>query len=161
MNSLTTDPALVPELLVSDTLKSIRFWCGLCGFQIEYQRPEEGFAYVSLGSAHIMLEQRGVGRNWVTGPLEPPLGRGINFQISVRSLDPILTALDDANYILFMAPETKWYRIEEHTEAGVRQFLVTDPDGYLIRFQESLGRRVVPNRATPAGWHPDASAPRP
>ena len=28
----------------------------------------------------------------------------------------------------------------EH-EAGVTQFLVADPDGYLIRFQASLGRR--------------------
>ncbi|RWZ64640.1 VOC family protein [Labedella populi] len=143
MNSSTAGPALVPELLVSDRSKSIEFWCGLCGFQIDYERPGEGFAYVSLGSAHIMLEERGVGRNWVTGPLQPPLGRGINFQIGVKSLDPILIALDAANYSLFMAPETKWYRIEEHTEAGVRQFLVTDPDGYLIRFQASLGRRAI------------------
>ena len=137
------DPALVPELLVSDTSKSIEFWCGLCGFQIDYQRPEEGFAYISLGSAHVMLDQRGVGRDWVTGPLELPLGRGINFQISVQSLDPILTALDDTGYSPFLAPETKWYRIERNAEAGVRQFLVTDPDGYLIRFQESLGRRAI------------------
>ena len=28
----------------------------------------------------------------------------------------------------------------EDTEAGVQQFLVADPDGYLIRFQESIGR---------------------
>jgi hypothetical protein len=25
----------------------------------------------------------------------------------------------------------------------VRQFLVTDPDGYLIRFQSSFGRRLT------------------
>lgn len=141
MSSAAPDPALVPEFLVTDTLKSIEFWCGLCGFEIDYQRPEEGFAYVSLGAAHIMLEQRGIGRNWVTGQLEPPFGRGINFQVSVPDLDPILAALHDANYPLFMPPETKWYRIGDVTEAGVRQFLVTDPDGYLIRFQTSLGHR--------------------
>jgi len=39
----------VPELLVGSVTKSIEFWCGLCGFQINYQRPEEGFAYISLG----------------------------------------------------------------------------------------------------------------
>lgn len=136
-------PALVPELLVSDTLRSIEFWCGLCGFEIDYQRPEEGFACVSLGSAQIMLEQRGIGRNWITAPLEPPLGRGVNFQISVPTVDPIVTALRDANYSLFMPPETKWYRTGDLDEAGVRQFLVTDPDGYLIRFQASLGHRPV------------------
>ncbi|WIX98607.1 VOC family protein [Amycolatopsis mongoliensis] len=143
MSSPASGPALVPELLVSDILNSIEFWCGICGFDIDYQRPEEGFAHVSLDSAHIMLEQRGIGRNWLTAPLEPPLGRGINFQISVPSLDPILAALSDAGHPLFMPPETKWYRIGELGEAGVRQFLVTDPDGYLVRFQASLGRRPI------------------
>ncbi|CAL8898607.1 VOC family protein [Kocuria varians] len=138
-----TDPALVPELLVSDVLKSLEFWRGLCGFRINYQRAEEGFAYISLGSAHIMLEQHGVGRNWVTGPLEPPLGRGLNFQISVPRIEPIITALREADYPLFMEPESKWYRIDSHTEAGVQQFLVADPDGYLIRFQESISHRPI------------------
>lgn len=140
MSDSPTGPALVPELLVSDVLKSIEFWCGLCGFWINYQRPEEGFAYISLGSAHIMLEQRGVGRNWITGPLEPPLGRGVNFQISVPRIEPIIAALREADHQLFMEPETKWYLLGEDTEAGVQQFLVADPDGYLIRFQESIGR---------------------
>jgi hypothetical protein len=39
-----------------------------------------------------------------------------------------------------MEPETKWYRAGNH-EVGVVQFLVQDPDGYLIRFQQSLGSR--------------------
>lgn len=143
VSNATLDPALVPELLVSNVTKSIEFWCGLCGFQINYRRPEEGFAYMSLGSAHIMLEQHGIGRNWITAPLEPPLGRGINFQISVRDLEPILTALRDADYAIFMEPETKWYPIAERTAAGDQQFLVTDPDGYLIRFQASIGHRPI------------------
>ncbi|MGM1018751.1 MAG: bleomycin resistance protein [Actinomycetota bacterium] len=143
MSDSPADPALVPELLVTDAAKSIEFWCGLCGFQISYERPEEGFAYISLGSAHVMLEQQGIGRNWITAPLEPPLGRGINLQISVPDLDPILTALREADYALFMEPETKSYRIDDHTEAGVQQFIVADPDGYLIRFQASTGHRPV------------------
>jgi len=137
----STDPMLVPELLVTDVERSIEFWCGLCGFTIEYQREQEGFAYISLGNAHVMLEQSGVGRNWITGPLDPPLGRGINFQVSVASLTPIIEALRAAGPALFMEPETKWYRVGDAQEAGVEQFLVADPDGYLIRFQASLGRR--------------------
>jgi len=140
----------VPELLVASTPTSLEFWCGLCGFHIAYERPEEGFAYITRGSAHLMLEQRGVGRNWLTAPLEPPLGRGVNFQISVADLDPILAALDDAGYPLFMAPEVKWYRISDRQEAGVRQFLVTDPDGYLIRLQTSLGHRQTAARSEPS-----------
>lgn len=137
-----SDPLLVPELLVSDVRQSIEFWCGLCGFEIDYERPEEGFAYISLGAAHIMLEQQGMGRNWITGPLERPLGRGINFQITVPNLESIEIALNGASYPLFMPPETKWYRIGDSEEAGVKQLLVTAPDGYLVRFQEPLGHRI-------------------
>lgn len=98
--SSSVEPALVPELLVADVVRSVEFWCGLCGFVVEYQRDEEGFAYVVRGSAHVMLEQQGIGRNWITGPLERPLGRGINFQINVPDLAPILSALAAADYPL-------------------------------------------------------------
>jgi catechol 2,3-dioxygenase-like lactoylglutathione lyase family enzyme len=133
-------PALVPELLVKSVAASTHFWCELCGFEVLYDRPEEGFAYLTSGDAHVMLEQIGVGRNWITGRLLPPLGRGVNFQIAVPSITPIVESLRMAGWSLFMQPETKWYRTGD-SEAGVEQFLVTDPDGYLIRFQSSLGHR--------------------
>lgn len=136
------EPGLVPELLVVDVDRSLVFWRDVCGFEIRHSRPEERFAYIALGSAHLMLEQIGVGRNWITGPLEAPLGRGINFQINVPSTTPLVSALTHAGIDLLMQPETKWYRIGNE-EAGVEQFLVTDPDGYLIRFQSSQGRRSV------------------
>ncbi len=135
------EPQLVPELLVSDIARSISFWCGLCGFEISYERPAEGFAYLIRDGAHVMLEQRGIGRNRVTGELSPPWGRGINFQISVDRVAPILTALAEADWPLFQPTETKWYRIGENEEAGAEQFLVMDPDGYLLRFQASRGHR--------------------
>lgn len=75
--------------------------------------------------------------------LEPPLGRGINLQIAVSGLEPILAALSGAAWPLFLEPELKWYRVSGTEEAGVRQFLVTDPDGYLLRFQQSVDRRTV------------------
>jgi len=137
---VTQDPGLVPELLVESVAASIDFWCGLCGFDVRYDRPEEGFAYVVQGSAHVMLEQLGIGRNWLTGPLDRPLGRGVNFQISVPAIAPICSSLREAGWPLFMDPETKWYRTGAG-ELGVEQFLVTDPDGYLLRFQASLGSR--------------------
>lgn len=92
-----------------------------------------------------MLEQEGAGRNWITGPMQRPLGRGINFQISIPDLAPVLAALANATHELFMELETKWYRTSTTEEVGVEQFLVTDPDGYLLRFQSSLGKRSVPS----------------
>jgi catechol 2,3-dioxygenase-like lactoylglutathione lyase family enzyme len=136
------DPALVPELLVTDLHRSIEFWCGLCGFELRYSRPEEKFAYLAFGSAHVMLEQVGAGRNWIAAPLKAPLGRGINLQITVPDSAMIASALTEAGLDLFMPIETKWYRIDDE-EAGVQQCVVADPDGYLLRFQSSRGRRLL------------------
>lgn len=136
------NPGLVPELLVGSIEESLNFWCRLCGFEVLYDRPEEGFAYITSGNAHVMLEEAGVGRNWTPAGLDRPLGAGINFQISVDSIGPLVAALQTADWPLFMEPETKWYRTGL-AEAGVAQFLVQDPDGYLLRFQSSLGQRVA------------------
>ncbi len=137
------EPALVPELLVADLERSLAFWVGRCGFEIKYSRHEERFAYIALGTAHVMLGQAEVGRNWVTGPLDRPLGRGMNLQIAVDDSAALAADLLAAGVDLFMQPESKWYRVGDDMEVGVRQFLVQDPDGYLVRFQSPLGRRAA------------------
>lgn len=38
--------------------------------------------------------------------------------------------------------EDRWYR-EGDTELGNRQFVVADPDGYLLRFFTDLGQRPL------------------
>ena len=134
--------SLVPELSISDLQSSLRFWRDLCGFAVVFDRPEEGFAYLDRDGAQLMLDQRGLTRDWETGPMEVPYGRGVNFQVRVASLEPILAALAGANWPLFLAPEEKWYRTGT-VETGVRQFLVQDPDGYLVRFSMWLGERPV------------------
>ena len=134
------NPALVPELLITDLDRSLAFWRDLCGFEVAYDRPEERFAYLTLGSAHLMLEEIGDGRHWMTGPLEAPFGRGINFQISVPDAESLSRSVQEAGVEFYLPLETTWYRIGDE-EAGVQQFLITDPDGYLVRFQTSLGRR--------------------
>jgi catechol 2,3-dioxygenase-like lactoylglutathione lyase family enzyme len=135
---------LVPELLITDINASLRFWRDLCGFAIIYHRLEEGFAYLDRDGAQVMLEERGRGRNWITDDLEVPFGRGANFQVSVQTLSPILEALQKANWPLFLAAEQKWYRVAG-IETGVHQFLVKDPDGYLVRFSANLAAQPPEN----------------
>lgn len=134
-----TRPTLVPELGVTDCAASLAFWCGLCGFSVLHDRPEEGFAKIGRDGAEVMLDQIGIGRDWSTGPLERPLGRGINLEIEVAGLEPILEALAKAGWPLFLAPEEKRYRVGTGG-ITVRQFLVQDPDGYLLRFQQVVER---------------------
>jgi len=40
-------------------------------------------------------------------------------------------------------PHERWYR-RDNTAVGQRQFLVMDPDGYLLRFAQSLGTTPFP-----------------
>jgi catechol 2,3-dioxygenase-like lactoylglutathione lyase family enzyme len=132
--------AMVPELDVSDIEASLRFWRGLLGFEIAYDRPQAKFAYLEREGAQIMLCQ--LNGNWETGALERPFGRGVNLQIATRSLTPIVSSLAQANWPLYREPFEAWYRIgDEPRENGSREFLVQDPDGYLVRFSESIGNR--------------------
>lgn len=144
MNTLPPDlqrAPLVPELLVSNLERSLTFWCDLCGFSIAYDRPEDRFAYLDRAGCQVMLEEvMGPGRRWMTGQLDQPFGRGMNLQISVADIEPIRTALEGKSWPLYLEPETKWYRAGLQ-DMGVLQFIVQDPDGYLLRFSQSLGLR--------------------
>lgn len=133
---------VVPEFAVSDWTRSRRFYCDILGFDCLYERPEEGFSYLSLDGAELMIDQIGIGRTFEGGfrPTEYPFGRGLNVQIEVKDIRPLLTALEAAEVALFLPPEDKWYR-KNAAEVGNRQFAVADPDGYLLRFFQPLGTR--------------------
>lgn len=134
------ETGLVPELAVTDLGASLTFWCDLIGFRVRYTRPDEGFAFLELGRAQVMLDQIGLGRTWSTGAWEKPLGRGINLQVQVDGLDTTLGLLAGTGWPVFAGPEERWYRVGD-SERGVAQLLVQDPDGYLVRLQTSIGRR--------------------
>ena len=132
---------LVPELIVNHLEQSRIFWIDYLGFNLSYERPEEKFIYLDLHGVQFMLEQVQT-EQWITAALTPPLGRGINFQIEVPALAPILARLKQVNWPLFAEVEERWYRAGT-IEHGQRQFLVQDPDGYLLRLVEVLGDRAV------------------
>ena len=131
---------LVPELIVSNLTRSRAFWLDLIGFSIWYERVEEQFVYLDMKGVQIMLEESQEGQ-WVTGPLQTPFGRGINLQIEVEDLNPILSRLHQSNWPLFTEPKEVWYKAKD-IEHGQKQFLVQDPDGYLLRLVEILGERA-------------------
>ena len=132
---------LVPELMVTDLESSLAFWVSCLGFEVVYQRPEDGFAYLDLNGAQVMLEQTDPDAGqWLTAPLSKPFGRGINLQIDVVAVAPIIQKLGQAAFPLFRACKDTWYRAN-NVEVGQREFIVQDPDGYLVRLVERLGER--------------------
>jgi len=68
--------------------------------------------------------------------------RGINFQIAIEQVQPLLDTLQQNNIALFITVQERWYR-KNDTELGQKQFLVQDPDGYLLRFTEDIGSRPL------------------
>ncbi|MBD3769212.1 MAG: VOC family protein [Rhodobacterales bacterium] len=128
--------ALVPELYVSDLARSLAFYCGALGFRIVYQRSEERFAYIEREGAELMLEEP-VGRTWLAGPLEAPFGRGVNFQIEVADAAALRDKALAAGAPLIQDLEEKTY-LRDDEPIRVRQCVVQDPDGYLLRFSELL-----------------------
>lgn len=109
-------------------------------------RPEERFAYLTRGPVHLMLEEAdGPGRRFRIAPLEYPFGRGMNLQIKVPDVDALYARAMQTGATIYLPPEERWYR-QGDEEAGNRQFVVIDPDGYLLRFFSDLGRRqAAPN----------------
>jgi catechol 2,3-dioxygenase-like lactoylglutathione lyase family enzyme len=137
---------MVPELSVSDIRRSLDFYCNLLGFRVRFARGEEGFAYLELGRVQLMLEQLAPDR-WQTGLIEYPFGRGINFQMEVDDIATGHAALGQAGVVLFRPLNEIWRRAGDHEE-GQMEYLVQDPDGYLLRFVQILGSRPLSTSAS-------------
>ncbi|MEH6631232.1 MAG: VOC family protein [Halopseudomonas aestusnigri] len=140
---------VVPELLCSNLDVSLDFYLNLAGFEVLYDRPENRFAYLGMDGAELMLDETpevsddailDQDSDWWTAPATKPYGRGINLQIEVSDVQAIHDRLDKAKWPLFRPLEDQWYRAGD-IEVGNREFLVQDPDGYLLRFFSDLGER--------------------
>lgn len=127
---------LVPELAVSDIARSLDFYVNLSGFEAVYERA--GFAYLALGEAQLMLAQEPGDPLWKTAPREYPYGRGINLQIDVLDVEALRKRLLAENYPIKVDLQTNWYR-QDDVLLGNLEFLVMDPDGYLLRFAQDFG----------------------
>ncbi len=130
-------PRLVPELICADIERSVDFYTRVLGFAVVYDRPEERFAYLDLDGAQLMIEQPS-GRAFVAGELAHPYGRGINLQIEVAGVEPLYVKVQAADAPIHLPLEDRWYRAHQMLR-GNRQFIVQDPDGYLLRFFENIG----------------------
>lgn len=127
---------MVPELTVTDFSASLRFYTDTLGFSVMIRRSTPDFACINLGEAQLMLEQFHE-QGWNTAELIKPLGRGINFQIEVDDIAAIHDRLTAQGVPLYRHLKDNHYNIGE-TIACQREFLVQDPDGYLLRFSQYI-----------------------
>lgn len=130
---------VVPELYCFDINMSKSYFINVLGFSIKYERQEEKFAYLTLDGVDVMLEGiHGNSRKWVSGQFEAPLGRGVNFQWDVKSIELLYRRVcEKAPDSIFLNLESKTYKC-----GGVlvtqKQFIAQTPDGYLFRFCQDI-----------------------
>src|ERR1043165_5137496 len=65
---------LVPELVVSDFAKSLRFYVSVLGFSIKFRRANPLFAYLEFEGSQIVIEELEAD-SWLVGELAHPRGR--------------------------------------------------------------------------------------
>lgn len=123
---------LIPELTVCDIEKTKWFYIDLLGFQLEYERIEEKFFFISLEGSQFMFEELHED-GWNVADMTYPFGRGINFSIEVNDIEMLYNKLISARYPLYRSIMVNEYEAKGELLVQ-KEFLVQDPDGYLLRF---------------------------
>ena len=123
--------SLIPELSVFDIVQTKNFYEEL-GFKIEYERPEVKFVFMSFQDSQFMFEQIH-DEGWSTGELIYPLGRGINFSIAVDDIENLYTLVKSKKLEIYKKLTKSAYLVNGIEEIQM-EFLIQDPNGYLLRF---------------------------
>lgn len=121
---------LTPDLQVRDVDAALGHYCEVLGFQETGRLPEDRnqpaiWAQVSLGNAHFMFESEGE-------PPAQPAG-GITFYLRVADVDAVHARLVARGATIVHPPTDQEY--------GMRETLVTDPDGYRLVFTSPIGEK--------------------
>ena len=122
---------MIPELSVFDIERTKQFYREL-GFKIEYERTEDKFVFMSFQDSQFMFEQIH-DDGWNTGELVYPLGRGINFSIAVDDIEELYKLVNNLNIELYRELTKNIYQVNGIEEMQI-EFLIQDPNGYLLRF---------------------------
>jgi catechol 2,3-dioxygenase-like lactoylglutathione lyase family enzyme len=133
---------LVAEFMVSDFDRTLAFWTGPIGFALAFARPAQRLGCVTRPEgAQVMFYERD--GHWETGPMAPPFGRGAVTQVFVADVGAVHDAVTAAGLPLYVPLRERWRDWGDRL-GGQREFLIQDPDGYLIMVAERIGTRPLP-----------------
>lgn len=140
--------ALVPELWCSDFEVSMEFYTTVVGFEVAQRRGRDPHAYLRLHGAQIMIAHWQLDGSWVPWlprQMAHPYGRGVNLQFMVPDVDRMYESVlaRGAKPLLDIYDADIWKTDCMDTR---RQFMISDPDGYVLRFAQSLSTRPVDDR---------------
>lgn len=128
---------LIAEMMVSNYPRALAFWTGILGFAPVFERPAQKLALLEHpDGAQVMVYERD--GDWETGPMEPPFGRGLVIQVFVSDAMAVAARVQATGLPFYVPPREKWRDWGDRL-GGQREFLVQDPDGYLVMVAERFG----------------------
>jgi len=132
---------LVAEMMVSDYPAALAWWTGLVGMVPVFIRPEQKLAFLQhRDGAQIMIYERD--GDWEVAAMEPPFGRGLVTQVFLADVDQVHARFVAARHAFYVPLREKW-RDWGDRMGGQREFLVLDPDGYLVMIASHIGTRPL------------------
>jgi catechol 2,3-dioxygenase-like lactoylglutathione lyase family enzyme len=130
MKTAFANPTIVSvRYIVNDVDSCITFYTQLLGFDV-VMHPAPGFAMLSKGNLHILLNKPGAGgagQSMPDGAIPSPGGWN-RFQLEVQHIESVVEDLKRKNVK---------FRNEVVTGVGGKQILMMDPAGNLIELFES------------------------
>jgi uncharacterized glyoxalase superfamily protein PhnB len=123
---------LTPNLIVSSVEQSLSFYIDVLGFARGLTVPDQSpfvFASVTSGPVEVFFNDRSTSAKenpWAAGL---SMGGGNTMFIEVDGVDPLYERIRSKVPVV-MAIHTQWY--------GMREFAITDPDGYVITFAQRV-----------------------
>jgi uncharacterized glyoxalase superfamily protein PhnB len=124
--------SLTPNLVVSDIARSLTFYRDILGFSIVTTVPEaEPFVFVWLqrGDVQVFLNAQHAAADEYPELAATVAGGSWTMFIVTDAVDELHRALNGKVRVV-MPLETKFY--------GMREFAITDPDGFVITFAERV-----------------------
>ena len=127
---------LIPELTVKDIEETKNFYLDVLKFKLEYERREEKFLFLSFEGTQFMFEELHED-GWNVAEMTYPFGRGVNFSIEVDDIEKLYQHIVCSQYPLFRPMMINKYEMNGQS-IEKKEFLVQDPDGYLLRFTHEI-----------------------
>jgi catechol 2,3-dioxygenase-like lactoylglutathione lyase family enzyme len=131
----------ITEMMVSNYPATLAFWTEVLGFAAVFTRPAQKLALLQHpDGAQVMVYERD--GDWEVAPMEPPFGRGVVVQIFVADAATLADHVAAKGWPFYVPLREKWRDWGDRL-GGQREFLLQDPDGYLVMVAQRIGERPL------------------
>jgi len=126
---------LTPNLITNDINTSTAFYRDVLGFTVVRTVPEaQGpfvFVWLERDGIQVFLNDAKTVAHEIDAPAVVVGKSGVSMFITIEGIDSYWAQVREKAHVA-MAIKDQWY--------GMREFGVTDPDGYLITFAERIAK---------------------